>query len=219
MDDDGVSAAPAHSRVALTWSNEVMNWLLFDYGEVLTRPPSPEVGALIAAEFDVPVTRLWPAYWHDRERYDRGVVDAGTYWRSVAEQLDTDAPLGADLDRVVDLDQRAWLDVDPDMIALLEELAAETPLAMLSNAPTELADRVDDAPWAGLFRHRFFSSRLRLTKPDPRIFTQVCERLDTTPSEVLFVDDREVNVAAATELGMRAVRFTGVERLRADLRR
>jgi len=196
-----------------------MNWVLFDYGEVLTRPPSTEVVAQIAAEFDVPVTRLWPAYWHGRERYDRGVVDAESYWRSVAEQLGTDAPHDEGLDLLVDLDQQAWLDVDPDMIALLEDLAGDTQLAMLSNAPLELAERVDGAPWAGLFRHRFFSSRLRLTKPDPRIFTQVCERLGTTPSEVLFVDDREVNVAAAVELGMRAVRFTGIGQLRADLRR
>lgn len=194
-----------------------MDWVLFDYGEVLTRPPSAEVGELIAAELGVPVARLWPAYWHGRERYDRGAVDAEGYWRSVAEQLGTEPP--RDLGRLVALDQEAWFDVDPDMLALLDELARHTPLAMLSNAPLDLAAKVDDAPWAGLFRHRFFSARLGLTKPDRRIFAQVCDLLGVRPAEVLFVDDREVNVAAAAELGMRAVRFTGVEPLRAELRR
>lgn len=193
-----------------------MKWVLFDYGEVLTHPPSTEVGEQFAAEFDVPVARFWPAYWHGREPYDRGAVDAAGYWRSVAEQLDTAAP--ADLDRLVALDVRAWSDVNPESLALLEALTPDTPLAMLSNAPIELAEKVDAAPWADLFRHRFFSARLGVTKPDPRIFEQVCELLGTRPADVLFVDDREVNVAAAAAVGIRAVRFTGVEQLRLDLR-
>ncbi|GAB3468854.1 HAD family hydrolase [Actinophytocola sediminis] len=194
-----------------------MNWVMFDYGEVLSRPPSAEASELLAAEFGVPVERLWPAFWHDRERYDRGAVTATVYWRSVADQLGTDQP--ADVDRLIALDQRAWSDINPDVLALLHELAEDTPLAMLSNAPLEMATVIDDAPWADLFRHRFFSARLGLTKPDPRIFERVCAQLGARPADVVFVDDREVNVAAAAELGMRAVRFTGIDRLRADLRR
>lgn len=194
-----------------------MNWVLFDYGEVITRPPSAEVRELLAAEFGVPAERFWPAYWHGRERYDRGAVDVAGYWGSVAGQLGMDPP--ETLDRLADLDLRAWLDLDPHMLALLEELADDTPLAMLSNAPLDLAKKVDSLPWATLFRHRFFSARLGLTKPDPRIFAQVCDQLDARPADVLFIDDREVNIAAAAELGMRAVRFTGVDRLRAELGR
>lgn len=198
------------------WSNGVMEWVLFDYGEVITRPPSAEVGELFAAELGVPAERFWPAYWHGRERYDRSAMDAAGYWRDVADQLDIPAPAG--LDRLVELDLRTWSDIDPDALELLEELAADTALAMLSNAPLELADWVDEAPWASLFRRRFFSARLGRTKPDPRIFERVCELLGTAPADVLFVDDREVNVVAAAALGMRAVRYTSIDRLRADLR-
>jgi putative hydrolase of the HAD superfamily len=193
-----------------------MDWVLFDYGEVITRPPPAEVGELMAAEFGVPAARFWPAYWHDRERYDRGAVDAAGFWRSVAGQLGTTAP--ADLNRLVTLDLRAWFDLNPGTLALLDELAGHTPLAMLSNAPLELAAQVDAAPWANLFRHRFFSARLGRTKPDPRIFEQVCELLGAQPADVLFVDDRQDNVTAAAKIGMRAVRFTDVESLRTELR-
>lgn len=166
-----------------------MKWVLFDYGEVLSHPPSAEVGELFAAGFGVPVTRFWPAYRHGRERYDdRGVVDAAGYWRSVAGQLGTDGP--ADLDRLVGLDMRAWFDVNPDSLAPLEELTHDALLAMLSNAPHELAEKVDAAPWASLFRHRFFSARLGVTKPDPRIFEQVRDLHGTRPVEKLRLDLR-----------------------------
>ncbi|SNR81542.1 hypothetical protein SAMN06265355_107167 [Actinomadura mexicana] len=44
-------------------------------------------------------------------------------------------------------------------------------------------------------------------------------RLGAARGEVVFVDDREENVRAARMLGIRAVHFTGVPRLRPDLAR
>ncbi len=62
------------------------------------------------------------------------------------------------------------------------------------------------------------SSRLGLVKPDPAIFEHALAVLDAKPDEVTFVDDRPENVEAAARVGLRAVHFTGVDQLRADLR-
>ena len=59
-----------------------------------------------------------------------------------------------------------------------------------------------------------------MRKPDPEIYELTVERLGDgiAPEQCLFVDDVEVNVAAARELGMRALHFRGNEQAIAEIR-
>ena len=56
-----------------------------------------------------------------------------------------------------------------------------------------------------------------MAKPDPAIYRHVLKELGTRPEETLFLDDKPVNVEAARALGILALQFSTVERLRADL--
>jgi putative hydrolase of the HAD superfamily len=44
-----------------------------------------------------------------------------------------------------------------------------------------------------------------MRKPDPDIFRQVLENHELVPEETLFIDDSEVNIKAASELGIQAL--------------
>jgi 2-haloacid dehalogenase len=57
-----------------------------------------------------------------------------------------------------------------------------------------------------------------VAKPDPRLFRVLIERYGLTPSDTVFVDDRQVNVDAARELGLVGLLFVEPDRLRDDLR-
>ncbi|WP_344864398.1 HAD family phosphatase [Planomonospora alba] len=206
----GTAAAPAgRGRTA--------RWVVFDYAGVISLPPPEQAGALLPRTLDVAPERFWPEYWAGRRDYDTGDADASRFWSGVCARLDRafDPDL---LEVLVALDLRAWTHLNHDTVAVLEELAgAGVPLALLSNAPVELARLIDGHPWARLFRSRFFSADLRLAKPDPRMFRQVCERLGADPGDLLFVDDREENVRAAEALGIESVLFTDAPRLRSAL--
>jgi FMN phosphatase YigB (HAD superfamily) len=56
-----------------------------------------------------------------------------------------------------------------------------------------------------------------LIKPDPAIYEHTLRGLGVTASEALFLDDREVNIRAAQALGIYAVRFESIEKLRREL--
>jgi putative hydrolase of the HAD superfamily len=45
-----------------------------------------------------------------------------------------------------------------------------------------------------------------LRKPDPRIYELVCERLDVTPPEAVFLDDLGVNLKPARAMGMTTIK-------------
>lgn len=51
----------------------------------------------------------------------------------------------------------------------------------------------------------FFSCDLGVAKPQPEFFRRVLTELGVAPDQALFVDDNPVNVAEATEVGLRAL--------------
>lgn len=74
------------------------------------------------------------------------------------------------------------------------------------------------APAIGLLEDVLVSGREGLVKPDPAIFARATDRFGLVPSRTVFVDDAPANVEAAAALGFVALRFTGADRLRDDLR-
>ena len=78
-----------------------------------------------------------------------------------------------------------------------------------------LAERVLVAhPWLHRLDPLLLSGRIGLAKPDPRLFEHALAALALPAGEVLFVDDRDENVAAAESVGMAGHVFTGIDGLR-----
>ena len=61
------------------------------------------------------------------------------------------------------------------------------------------------------------SNEIGARKPEPRAFAFVLESLGLLPAEVVFVDDSQENVRAASALGMPAILFRNVPQLRREL--
>ena len=106
-------------------------------------------------------------------------------------------------------------------VAILAELhAAGTRLVALTNWSAELFPHAEAAfDFLGLFEGIVVSGREGVAKPDPAVFDLLLSRYDLDPARTVFVDDSPANVAAAAAAGLRALAFTGPDRLRADLTR
>ena len=59
----------------------------------------------------------------------------------------------------------------------------------------------------------------KVAKPDPAIFEIAVRRAGIPAEELVFVDDREDNVAGAIDCGLDAILFTGADDLRLELRK
>ncbi|GAA1009730.1 haloacid dehalogenase [Acrocarpospora pleiomorpha] len=194
-----------------------MRWIIFDFAGVVGRhqPHSARDGMVAVA--GVESDRFWAAYWEHRDPYDRGLMTAGGFWSAVEKTLEADftAEVAGELIR---LDITSWLNPDMATVELVADLKSQgLSVALLSNAPHELADALDDVPWMADLEHRFFSSRMAISKPSPEIYKAVLSALDARPAECVFIDDRPPNVTAAETVGMHALLFTDAARLRADL--
>ena len=192
-----------------------MTWVMFDYGGVVSHPPSAQDLASLAGAAGVSVPALDGVYWEWRRAYDLAELDAAEYWRQVGRGLGRGFS-DAKVSELIRLDIASWLRLQAGTVALIEELAAAgLPLALLSNAPGELAEAIGGLPVAAHFGHLFFSCQLKLAKPDPACYSRALAGLGASAGDVVFIDDRSENVAAAAALGLRSVHFTSAGEARA----
>ena len=139
---------------------------------------------------------------------DAGELDADEYLRAVGDHLGTPVP------RDVWVAARAAATVaDPAMVALAAEVAAHTPVALLTNNGSLLRQefgRISPAVVAALPGVELFASGdLGLAKPDPEVYRTVAARYGVAPADTVFVDDSPDYVEGARRAGLRAHLFTG----------
>jgi putative hydrolase of the HAD superfamily len=196
-----------------------MTWVLFDYGGVICEPQPEADRARLARASGGPVAAFEAAYWRYRLDYDRAALDVTAYWQRVAEDLGRSYS-DAEISELSRLDTASWLTLQPGTVDLITGLAAAGQrLALLSNAPADVAGAVQDLPLASQFEHLVFSCALKSAKPDPECFLATLALLDAQPGDVVFLDDRPDNVAGAAALGLRSIQFTDAPAARADLAR
>ena len=196
-----------------------MSWVVFDYGGVISQhQPATEVARLASAA-RCPEDEFTAAYWAHRLGYDTADLDAATFWQRVAATLGRSFT-SAQVAELTRLDIESWLHLQEPTVALIEQVAAAGHrLALLSNAPADVAGAITALAVAGHFEHLVFSCFLRSAKPDPACFGAALSQLGAAAGEVVFLDDRAENVAAATALGIQGVHFTGPAEARAELSR
>jgi putative hydrolase of the HAD superfamily len=106
-------------------------------------------------------------------------------------------------------------------VCILEELAASDKcmIGALNNEARETHEfRVATFGLRQYLAFTFTSCYMGLRKPDPKIYNRALGILGKAPERSLFIDDRLENVAGAQSIGMKAIRFTGADALRRDLR-
>ena len=103
---------------------------------------------------------------------------------------------------------------------ILKELSASNRfmLGALNNEARESNEyRFDHFGLRRFFKVALSSCYLGLRKPEPAIYRRALDILGRPAERVLFIDDREENVAGAVTAGMKAIRFEGAEALRREL--
>ena len=192
--------------------------VVFDYGMVLTGEPDAEAYAALLRITGLPRERFEPRYWADRPAYDEGKLSGIAFWQKFLR----DAGIPPNQEMVEELnrwDVRLWTAQNPDMLAWQLALKQRGLLtAILSNMGDDVLVSVErEFDWIHRFDVLVWSCQVGVVKPDPAIYRYALKQLQTQPEETLFIDDKLLNIEAAQALGMQAIEFSTIERLRADL--
>ena len=190
--------------------------VVFDYGIVLTGPPDADAWANLLRITGLPQERFEPLYWANRTALDEGKLTGIGYWQKLLREAGLPPDHAEELSR---WDARLWTVQNPVMVdwqlAVKQRGLRTAILSNLSENVLESIERTFD--WIHRFDVLVWSFQVGLVKPDPAIYRHILAELGTLPGETLFIDDKLPNVEAARELGIQAIEYSSVERLRADL--
>jgi HAD superfamily hydrolase (TIGR01509 family) len=120
--------------------------------------------------------------------------------------------------------EAAWLapysEAMPGMADLVKGLSAHYRLLLLSNVDRYYWQVVLPMhPELECFESLLVSCDIGMAKPNPGIFRHICQVCGVTPSRCYFIDDTELNVAAASALGFQTHWFHSVAGLERELAR
>jgi putative hydrolase of the HAD superfamily len=191
--------------------------VVFDYGEVISRAPASATRQALVDLAGVDPEAFHESYQSHRDALDSGELSVVGYWSAIAH--DTGAEWSVTrMHQLWALDFPAWLDPEPGTIDILAELRdGGTPLAVLSNAGFDYGAPLRFSPVGSLFDAVFVSAELDDLKPNASIYRHVLESLGISPAEMVFIDNKRINVEAAEALGITGHVFTTPDELRSFL--
>ncbi|MGA8765525.1 MAG: HAD family phosphatase [Candidatus Acidiferrales bacterium] len=108
----------------------------------------------------------------------------------------------------------------PESLEFLEQLAKTRRYrhAALNNESLEInAYRIRRFHLRECFEAFFSSCYLGVRKPDRGIYSLALKITQRDPAECVLIDDRELNLECAREMGMHGIQFQDVEQLRREL--
>ncbi len=192
--------------------------VIFDYGCVLSHPPTPEDFELLRQAAGVEAAAFEETYWRYRDAFDVGDLDASGYWQEFGREVGAKfSP--AQIKRLAALDCQVWGRTNLVMVEWVRLLRGRgLKTAIISNMSRTIGDYIRRAAgWLEIFNKVCFSGEMKILKPDAAIFHACLESLGEPAAHALFIDDREANVVAARTLGMNGIVFSTEHQLRSDL--
>jgi putative hydrolase of the HAD superfamily len=129
-------------------------------------------------------------------------------WRdALAESGSDDAELAADLDEVYRHERRGGEIVDPDAVVVLDDLARDHRLALVTNgAPDVQREKLDRAALARHFSAIVISAELGIGKPDRRIFTAALDAIGVPAHRAIMIGDSlPRDIGGAHGAGLRSI--------------
>lgn len=187
------------------------NFLLFDLGGVLI-----ELNWLTSArrifgsqDSEADLKKRWLKLESARE-YEAGKIEFEIFYRKFLSETSLNTAF---------LEFRQGFNeiigpLKPGCAQLLEQASKTGRLAMLSNTNSIHVETLrQSSDIFGFFQHLFLSYELGMVKPDYQIYHEVARRLGCQTSQILFFDDSQANIDAASECGMRAFRVDGPDEI------
>lgn len=154
-----------------------------------------------------------PAAYHDIvSRVDMGYTDRDDFWNETAEACGISR---SQLDDEI----KALGSIDTDLLRYITELRKRHfKTSMLSNVGRGFMERIfENHDIKDYFDDIVLSSEVGFVKPDHEIFELAAERLSVEPFECVFIDDRARFCSAAEAVGMKALLYKSLEKLKRDL--
>jgi glucose-1-phosphatase len=194
--------------------------IIFDFGGViLDIDPQLTVSEFVKLGFTSFEKLMTPAFSDEIiGKFERGILTPEIFRERIKSLLELEVT-----DQQLD---DAWnsllYDIPRERIEVIEQVKKQYNIYLLSNSNEihydlfirDLQLRFGYREFDELFHKAYFSFDLHLMKPNPEIFEFVMNQHGLVAEETLFIDDKEENIKAARNLGLRTYQLKKPVRIR-----
>lgn len=197
--------------------NQRKSAIIFDFGGVVIHSDGADSIQFIQESLDSPLSKeeIKNQFWLQVKDLNIGKVDENFFWHQFASSIGGKLP-----ENWVELWQEHYLTHDHllnhqivDLVKKLRKAGYATPL-LSDTIPSHAACNQE---LYALFDPAVLSFQIGVKKPDPRSYRFLLDLIHKQPEECVFIDDLEVNVKGASEVGIHGVHFTSFEELTRQL--
>ncbi len=188
--------------------------IIFDFGRVISAQKPMSLFRGYEEELGIQPGTLNPIMFGSQAWQDTllGRKTLAQFWHAIGPQLNLHTA-----EAIERFSQRYHADeaINAGVLDLIRRLRRQGrhKLAVLSNAPPNLAQWLADWEILDLFDVVFCSGDEGVVKPTPAAFEITLERLGVAPEQAVFIDDTLGHVKAAQSLGIHGILFTSAEDL------
>lgn len=148
-------------------------------------------------------------------KYREGKISREEFWQQFKQQLGVDK----DLEDLEDEWIKGYKLIDATRDLILD-LIKKYKIYYLSDNVRERVERINNQyNFLELFEDGIFSHEVGVRKPDPLIYQLTLKKLELSASQVIFIDDKEINLNPARDLGIYSILFTTPEDLTHELKK
>ncbi len=194
--------------------------IIFDWGGVICYPITKRLVAKVREQFDADERAIRKAYFKDLHDYEIGKVSDDEFWQRFCKELNIQVDEKVLMDIVRDVEQ-----LDKEVYDIIKQLkkTKRYKLVLLSNNIPVMVNYIKKKFDLSVFDNLFFSNELGMRKPHREIFEHVLKEINVyntnkiRAEETIFIDDKQENLDAAAELGIKTILFQDAAQLKEDL--
>lgn len=193
--------------------------IIFDFGGVILKHKSTLLEDKISEIFSIPSEQALEIWKKVKADAFAGKISSEQFLKQIKDQLHSDKPLPEILKQWTDIYAREAKNVDWELMDFIENLKRKFKVYLL----TDTIDTHDQYnATRGIyekFNKVFKSHEEGLTKLNDDAFINVLNKISAPASECVFIDDLEVNVNRAKNLGFEVILYRGKEDLKQKMSR
>ena len=197
--------------------NEKIQAVIFDMGGVIILTCDDSSRIALARQLGVSTEELVNAVFSSESaiRSEEGEINKNDHWKNVLRSFGKDA-----VKNVTPYHETFFAGdcIDKELMEFIHSLKKKYKIGFLSNAFKGAREWVEGHfHFLDAFDLTIFSYEVKLRKPDSRIYQLVCEQLNVSPEEAIFIDDMAVNVEGARLAGLHAIQYINKAQLKTQL--
>lgn len=189
--------------------------IIFDYGGVIGNDPSDCIFKAVSKKFKIDLKKIKKEFGRFVFELEKNQIAEEKFWKKLAQNLCIVD--NKKLKKIWLSEFRKYAKINRSILPLIKSLRKHYKLCLLSNRAIFYHKSSIAKLLKGTFYIMISSCNVKMRKPERQIYFYAAKKLKVKPEECLMIDDNEFYTMRSKNMGIEAIHFRSVRKLKKEL--